>query len=215
MQSQREKSKNLRRQKIIEAARTLIEQREDTNFTMQDLALEAGVSLATPYNLFGSKNLVILGVLGEVHQKFQANLARTRQDELGTIFAATTVAKRIYEKKEGFYRAIFQQLSYDLYKRDAVWNMLPARNTYRDLVDNANKANVFRKDVSMSVLSRNLGYIFSAVRRDWISEFISLDIMEPRVKSGQAMLLLSAVRHKHRARVMEHLAADDRVDSDH
>src|SRR6185295_15437479 len=59
----REQAKAERRLRIINAARDLIRETGDTNLSMRTIAKRAKVSLATPYNLFGSKRAVVLAVL--------------------------------------------------------------------------------------------------------------------------------------------------------
>ena len=58
----REAGKTERRQRIIRAARQLIRQTGNAGLSMRALAVRAGVSLATPYNLFGSKRAIVLAV---------------------------------------------------------------------------------------------------------------------------------------------------------
>jgi AcrR family transcriptional regulator len=55
----RNRGKDDRRARLICAARDLISEREDGNFSMQELATRAGLSLATPYNLMGSKAAIL------------------------------------------------------------------------------------------------------------------------------------------------------------
>src|ERR1700744_217344 len=64
----REAGKAERRQRIIEAARELIRETGNAGLSMRALAARARVSLATPYNLFGSKHAIILAVLEDVRQ---------------------------------------------------------------------------------------------------------------------------------------------------
>jgi len=52
-----------RRGKILEAAETLIRRSGSIDFSMQDLASEAGFSLATSYNLIGTKSTVLYWLL--------------------------------------------------------------------------------------------------------------------------------------------------------
>ena len=47
---------------ILDAAELLLEQNSDPDFLMRDLADEAGVSFATPFNYFGSKQSVKLAL---------------------------------------------------------------------------------------------------------------------------------------------------------
>jgi len=58
---------------LIRAARDLIAEREDGNFSMPELAARAGLSLATPYNLFGSK----AAILREVYRAETEGFRRT------------------------------------------------------------------------------------------------------------------------------------------
>ena len=61
--SKREQNKNDKRGQIIKAARELMRIRSSTGFSMRQLADASGVSLATPYNLFGSKQGIISAVM--------------------------------------------------------------------------------------------------------------------------------------------------------
>src|ERR1041385_1026819 len=67
----REKQTGERRERILDAARKLMRRAGGTGFTMRALAKEAGVSLATPYNLFRSK----AGVLYALQRTLPGTLA--------------------------------------------------------------------------------------------------------------------------------------------
>ena len=64
----REAGKAERRARIIQAARDLIRDTGDAGLSMRALAARAGVSLATPYNLFGSKRAIVMAVLQDVRE---------------------------------------------------------------------------------------------------------------------------------------------------
>ena len=80
----REEGKNERRNRITAAARSLI-QSGDSGFRMRALAEEAGVSIATPYNLFGSKQAILSAVMDADLSRFKETLARQRADNLSTV----------------------------------------------------------------------------------------------------------------------------------
>jgi len=52
-----------RRQEIIDAARTLLRERNADEFVVADVARVAGVSVATVYNLVGTRDRLLLAVL--------------------------------------------------------------------------------------------------------------------------------------------------------
>src|SRR5271156_2538702 len=92
----REAGKAERRGRIIRAARELIRETGNAGLSMRVLAAKAGVSLATPYNLFGSKRAIVLAVLQDVrefHDRF-SHLRAT--DPLERIFVAIDIQIEIY-----------------------------------------------------------------------------------------------------------------------
>lgn len=60
-----------RRGKILEAAEALIRRNGSIDFSMQDLASEAGFSLATSYNLIGTKSAVLYWLLNRSVEQLQ------------------------------------------------------------------------------------------------------------------------------------------------
>ncbi len=71
----REKRKLERRERILAAAQELIRETGSVGLSMRALARKAEVSLATPYNLFGSKGAVLaelgLAVLKKLERKME------------------------------------------------------------------------------------------------------------------------------------------------
>ena len=61
--SKRESNRDEKRQLIVDTARHLMQVREVSDFSMRTLAEVAGVSSATPYALFGSKQALIAAVM--------------------------------------------------------------------------------------------------------------------------------------------------------
>ena len=67
----REIHKTERKQQILSAARRLIRKKGFPRMSMRELAQEARVSLATPYNLFGSKANVLYALLESLFEKLE------------------------------------------------------------------------------------------------------------------------------------------------
>lgn len=64
-----------RRRRLVRAASELIAERDDGSFSMPELAKRAGLSLATPYNLFGSKAAVLSQVFERLVRGFHRDPA--------------------------------------------------------------------------------------------------------------------------------------------
>ncbi len=91
-----------RRERILEAARGLIESRGYEGLTMRDLAGASGVTVPTVYNLIGSKQEVLFAAVEEQTRHFVADLERARGDLIGVVDAAV----RQLLRRPRYYRAL-------------------------------------------------------------------------------------------------------------
>jgi AcrR family transcriptional regulator len=103
----REKQKNARRRTILEAARTLIRERKSDDFSMPMLAERAGVSLVTPYNLFGSKSNILLEIVREDVFERTAEIEHLPVTTLAAwVSEIAQVLARLYYANRHFYRLL-------------------------------------------------------------------------------------------------------------
>ena len=96
--SVREANKNLRRRAILDAARALILEDKSRDFSMPALAERAGVSLATPYNLFGTKADILLEIVREDIFERQSDLLDLPSEDLCAWIEA--VAETLFRRGE-------------------------------------------------------------------------------------------------------------------
>ncbi|MFT4800121.1 MAG: AcrR family transcriptional regulator, partial [Candidatus Azotimanducaceae bacterium] len=101
----REEGKNRRRDRITAAARSLI-QSGDSGFRMRALAEEAGVSIATPYNLFGSKQAILTAVMDADLSRFKQTLAMQRVDSLAMFSKTVAITRELIDLDPQFYRNV-------------------------------------------------------------------------------------------------------------
>lgn len=101
-----------RRQAIIDAAETLIRKRGSTDFTMAALAREAGVSAATPFNLFESKLTLLYALLIRSLDGVNdaGRKARTEQDAFVRLMRAAEGVGQFFTADAKFYRPLYQVL---------------------------------------------------------------------------------------------------------
>jgi len=103
--------KGQRRARLIRAARDLIAERADGNFSMVELAMRAGLSPATPYNLLGSK----AAILGEVYRAETEGFRRTdklphRKPPVERVMATVEHILRVFTHNPNFYRNLWRTL---------------------------------------------------------------------------------------------------------
>ena len=190
--SRREAGKAERRHRIIHAARELIRATGNAGLSMRALAARAGVSLATPYNLFGSKRAIVLAVLDDVRE-FQDRFASLRSaDPLERLFAAVDMAVAFYIADPQFYRTLWAAVSdpsddvrTEIYnwKRNEFW---------RNLVAEAAQAGAIAPNVNVELLFRTLDRCFGSAMLEWVVGELEADLLAPTIRYSWALILKGA-----------------------
>ena len=188
----REAGKAERRQRIIRAARELIRETGNAGLSMRALAARAGVSLATPYNLFGSKRAIVLAVLQDVrefHDRF-SHLRAT--DPLERIFLAVDLQIEIYLADPAFYKTMWAAVfdtSDDL--RTTLWNT--KRDAFwRGLIRAAAEAGAVLPEIDQEWLQRQLDHVFRCIMLDWVVGILEPAAVGPAASHGYALLIKGA-----------------------
>jgi AcrR family transcriptional regulator len=188
----REAGKAERRRRIIRAARELIRETGNAGLSMRVLAARAGVSLATPYNLFGSKRAIVLAVLEDVRE-FHERFSHLRaSDPLERIFLAVDLQVEIYLADPAFYKTMWAAVfdtSDDL--RTTLWN--PRRDAFwRGLIGAAAEAGALAPEIDQTWLRRQLDHVFRCIMLDWVVGILEADAVAPAARHGYALLLKGA-----------------------
>jgi AcrR family transcriptional regulator len=190
--SRREAGKAERRGRIIHAARDLIRETGNAGLSMRALAARAGVSLATPYNLFGSKRAIVLAVLDDVRE-FQDRFAHLRStDPLERMFAAVDMAIEFYVDDPQFYKTLWASVSdaSDDVRREIYNNQ---RNEFwRNLVKAVAEAGVIAPNVNVEFLFKALDRSFGAAMLEWVVGELEPELLAPTIRHSYALILKGA-----------------------
>ncbi len=190
--TRRAAGKARRRLQIIEAARDLIRETGNAGLSMRALAARAGVSLATPYNLFGSKRAIILAVLEDVRAWRQRFSTLPSTDPLERIFSAVDLTAEFYVADRDFYKVLWaavfdvsDQLRTEIFnpKRDAFW---------RGLIGAAVDAGVVSLEINPGLILRHLEFLFRSIMLEWVGGDLADDKLAPTMRHGYALILLGA-----------------------
>ena len=159
---------------------------------MRALAARAGVSLATPYNLFGSKRAIVLAVLDDV-RVFQDRFANIKSaDPLERLFTALDMAVEFYVADPPFYRTLWAavfDVSDDV--RGEIFNS--TRNAFwRDLVVRVAEAGVVGASINVDQLFRVLDRSFESTMLEWVMGELEPQVLAPTVHYGYALILNGA-----------------------
>lgn len=106
--SRREEAKTLNRSRICGAAESIIRNEGLDKLTMRRLAVVAGVSLRTPYNLFGSKTDVLVALLDEAgFQLPQRSAGLNNGAAISDLFGVLDKIEAFFGSDEEYYRGIY------------------------------------------------------------------------------------------------------------
>ncbi|GHE62815.1 hypothetical protein GCM10019059_22970 [Camelimonas fluminis] len=207
-QGRREEAKAERRRRIIHAARELIRETGDAGLSMRALAARAGVSLATPYNLFGSKGAILLAVLEDIKGFGRRFGGYEACSPLDRVLKAAALAVSYYEQDPDFYRALWGSMlrTTGAEERSMIFN--PKREAFWiGLLDAAAGEGWLLPEIDTATLMLNLDFTFRSVMLHWINGEIGLESLQPGVGYGYALTLRGAATDKGRQLMLERALA--------
>jgi len=200
--TQWEESKTMRRTAILAAARELLNAADGVSFSMRKLAQMADVSVATPYNLFGSKQAILSALLKEDTKRLEAYLEDKVSDELEAFFTASTVMSFVYEQHPTYHRnllsAAFQNGGPETRREMGA----SAVQLWRKLLEEAVEAGYLVGDVSPRSFAVTFGELLLVNIQIWAHGLISIGEMKVRNQFGASLLLLGIATKKGRDRLI-------------
>lgn len=190
--SRREQAKNGRRRRIIDAACSLLREFGLEAVSGKSIAARAVVSLSTVYNLFGSKDAVLVAVYDEDLAHFEAAIRDlSSSDPVTHLFDSVDVAAALYDRDAPFYRAILW--------RGPPGNALdsalrrPRARFWEKLVQQAVEAGQLRRGTDAGAVSMLLILVFSGALADLVAGDIAVAQFRDEVCFGFAAVLLAFV----------------------
>lgn len=201
----REQKKQGRRVAILHAAEVLIRETGSTDFSMRELAVRAGFSTATTYNLIGSKSTVLYALLNQSLDRVglaQSSLS-TGPDPVEHVFQATDAAVNYYTADENFYRPLQRFL---LSMSDSVQRphyMYRAFIYWFEALAAFEERGFFRGRLLREDLARQLQLSFAGVITLWVHHELDSRQFRSQIRTNVAFTLLALGEPKHRERLFQ------------
>ena len=207
----RERQTNERRERILESARRLIRSTGGTSFSMRALAEEAEVSLATPYNLFGSKSGVLYALLNaSIENVDRAAITYSSSKPVERVLEVAGIAADVYARDPAFYRPLMQFL---LGARDVEHRprfIAQSLHRWTRTVQAAVRHGLLSPTVDMALLARQLMINLIGVLDLWIHEELDDEAFRTQTLYGSTLLVLAHAPADARPRLVERLKTIER-----
>jgi AcrR family transcriptional regulator len=201
----RERHKLERRERILTAAQELIRRTGSTGLSMRALAQRAEVSLATPYNLFGSKGAVLaelgLAVLKKLEREMDAIRSR---DPIEDILHIAELGANTYASDPRFYRVLMSVLTASArgLHDDAISG--GSMRLWQRPVEAAIAAGLLRDDADSEFVARDLVITFLGVLDLWVRGVLDGDAMRVHILYAFTLTLLGLSTESSRAKLLRH-----------
>jgi AcrR family transcriptional regulator len=191
--SRREEAKAERRRRIIAAARDLIKETGDTGLSMRAIAARAGVSLTTPYNLFGSKRAIVIALLEDVREFHERFSQLHRVGAVDRIFQAVSITLAYLADDPDFYRTLWTEaLRFDSKELRGELQSPQRYGFWWALLNEARSEGALLPDVDLDPLLRALDAVYVSAMLGWVLGAMEVQEIEPHVGYGYALTLRGA-----------------------
>lgn len=213
----RQQGLNERKQRLVRAASELIAERDEGAFSMQELAERAGMSLATPYNLFGSKAAILYEVFEAQIRDF--NRDNSWLDGKPAVERIMGVVERLvsaYSRKPHFFRNLWKAI-YSVAASEHQQLAQPASGNLLDpLVKGLIADRMIQANVPAIAIETTLARIFDSSFEQWASQGWSVDRLRSQLRSSFALTFLGLLDPKDREKLESIIAlASNELDELH
>ena len=202
----RQANKKLRRERIFNIAKRLIAVKGLEDFTISELANEAGVTTPTIHNLFGKKSDIIKELVSNLIEQMQGNSLNPPIDpiENAKFFVDNVVAT--FEQDTDFYRAALmsaEQLRlFDPRIPDGLFQRAqqvaaPRKDWY--------EAGLFLGNIEPSTIMKKVHNSNRLGRIDWVSGYIDLIQFRHQVLEGILLVYASDASPEFHVRLSEEI----------
>lgn len=190
--------------RVLDAARSFIEQHGVENLSMRRLADEAEVSVRTLYNHFGDKDGLLTALVQrsldsmdiEVHQL-------TARDPLERIWEAVSVSidKTVADVPKAVVRAILMddRLVKQVNEQWTGWDLIVTE------IRAAMHSGALRPDLDARVLAEHAGMVLFHLQRQWTAGEIDGVMLRERALHAFDIALLAIARPRARTRILQHI----------
>ena len=203
----RQANKKLRRERIFTIAKRLIAEKGLEDFTISELAEEAGVTTPTIHNLFGKKSDIIKELVSNLIEEMQNIFLHNPPIdpiENAKFFIDSMVAA--YEQDTNFYRAALMSAEqvrlFDPRIPDGLFQRAeqlaaPRKEWY--------ESGLFLGNIESSTIMKRVHSSNRLGRLDWVRGYIDLNQFRHQVQEGILMVYASDASPELHARLSEEI----------
>lgn len=205
--SRLELPKQTTRERILDAAEHLLGQ-GSAAFSMRELADEAGMSFATPFNQFGSKAAIMLALSARRIDTMRDQLARAPLPGLvaARVLVAVDIAAAVMLNAPAVNRAVMAAISAPNDEPGSVSAHSSA--LWAEALGTGAGLSSATHSLALAALPDQLAIAFRGVLSFWTAGELSDQLLRKRARAAAATVLLGFIARDGRAELLALLACD-------
>ncbi|WP_088343520.1 MULTISPECIES: TetR/AcrR family transcriptional regulator [Rhodomicrobium] len=195
----RERSRQLTRDIVLDAAERLLQKSAMADFSMRALAAEAGVGFATPFNHFGSKNAIMQALSSRLIERMAARFREEAPDgdAIDRVLAMGRISVALLLEKPDVHKAVVGSLGvvsptpgFVRQNSSALWSL--ALGDFAGI-------DARMKAVAQTTLAEQLAFTFRGCVSFWIAGELPNEDLGNAFSTGTCALLLGFAEDRRRA----------------
>ena len=209
--SRRERHKDERRTRIIEAAYALLREVGADDLSVKMIADRADVSAATIYNLFGTKGSVLAKVYERDFEGFATKIAAAGSPSaLDAMFDTVRIVADLYRSDPSFYRGM--SIQNPRAEPELVVSVQePRRGFWKILLERAIGQRDLDPETRTDLMSTAILQLGGGTFGAWCADLITIDEMEMQTCYGLARMLMGVAQPAARARLQARIDAIEKA----
>lgn len=196
----RERNKAKRRDAVLDAALDLFERSEGTPVTTERIAELAEVSVATVYNLVGTREQLLLALVDRLIEDLVASAPAEPQDPLAAMRALLTGAVEVLVARPAAYRRVVLELT--AAASVVVHTKLSPSVLAAAAVRHAQAKGMVRNDLDPDALAAQVYLSFNGALLRWAVGALSDAGFRAAALHGLVTVLAAGATGRHRSRLL-------------
>ncbi|PCJ44989.1 MAG: hypothetical protein COA99_05965 [Moraxellaceae bacterium] len=181
--------KQARKDHILDIAESLIRKNGATAFTMRELADAAKVSFATPFNLLGSKDDILQGLIDRsITENYKA--LKVESDPIGFFFSTTNSLVQKYIKDDVYFKVLLSSVSPSKEKFE-----IPI-NSWMIALDNFFQEGIISSEFDKQQIAEHLELIFVGSAVLWMSGYLDNKAWAAQYQYSIAAALIGFIKKR-------------------
>lgn len=203
-----EERKNGRRRAILQAAETLIREGLSTDFSMQQLAAQAGISTYTTYNLIGNKSTVLFILLNHCIDRIDMSHVADLRDitPARSVVVSGIAAANVFTGDGNFFRPLMRFLFGVTDEQHRPAFMRRAQSYWMGVSENLKLEN--RGETAISTFDLAVDFLthFTGALDAWVHGETSDSQFVARIRHGLALRMMIIADEGERAWLKQEIA---------